>query len=183
MSELAALRNQPFALLQALEARLQAARSDVASDPGQSWTGLAFRLRRRWLVTPQAEVSEVVPVPLLTRVPGARPFLRGIANVRGVLLPVTDLALLAGELPVASHRDQRLLVLNSQRIPAAFLVDAVLGYRQFTPGDQRHELVAEGGALTPWLLGGFVREAQPWLVLSLQRLARDETFVQAGAAA
>jgi len=181
MSDLAALRNQPFALLQALDARLRAARLDIAAEPGSGWSGLAFRLRNRWLVTPQSEVSEVVPVPALTRVPGAKSFLAGIANVRGVLLPVTDLAQLLDEPAQPPHRDQRLLVLNSQRIPAAFLVDAVLGYRPFQPADQRHELVGQAGAIAPWLLGAFVRDAQPWLVLSLQRLARADAFVQAGA--
>lgn len=181
MSDLAALRNQPYALLQALETRLRAARLDVIADPGQTWTGLACRLRQRWLVVPQSEVSEVVPPPPLTRVPGARSFLLGIANVRGVLLPVTDLAQLIDEPPAAPDRDQRLLVLNSERIPAAFLVDEVLGYRQFLPPDQRHELVQQSGRIAPYLLGAFVREAQPWLALSLHRLARDDAFVQAGA--
>ncbi len=181
MSDLAALRNQPYALLQALESRLRSTRQDVVDAPGQTWTGLAFRLRSRMLVAPQTDVREVVPVPPLARVPGSRDFLLGIANVRGVLLPVTDLARLLDEPPVARHRDQRLLVLNSERIPAAFLVDEVHSYRQFLPTDQRHGLVSQAGRIAPYLLGAFVREAQPWLALSLHRLARDDAFVQAGA--
>lgn len=180
MSDLSALRSQPYALLQALESRLRTTRQDVVTDPGRTWTGLAFRVRGRWLVTPQTDVREVVPVSPLTRVPGTREFLPGIANVRGVLLPVTDLARFLDEPPAAPHRDQRLLVLNSERIPAAFLVDEVLSYRQFVPSDQRHVLVAQAGRIAPYLIGAFVREAQPWLVLSLHRLARDDAFVQAG---
>lgn len=180
MTELAALRNDPFDLLLALEQRLQTARVDLAAGAAQFWTGLGFRLGDRWLVAPREDVREVIMVPTLTRVPGARPWLLGLANVRGSLLPVCDIRRLLGEEHHTLARGSRVLVLNSDRVPAGFLVDEVIGYRQFTPVDQRHELAEDTGTLKPYLLGAFARDAEPWLVLSLHRLAAGEAFNRAG---
>lgn len=181
MSEdLLALRDRPFELLGALERRLQTARLDLAAGAAQFWTGLGFRLGERWLVAPRQDVREVIVPPPLTRVPGARPWLLGLANVRGALLPVCDLHRLLGEEHKVLERGSRLLVFNSERVPAGFLVDEVAGYRQFAPADQRRELVADSGPLAPYLLGAFVREGQPWLALSLHKVASGDAFNRAG---
>ena len=177
---LRALRDDPFALLTALEDRFQTARVDLAAGAAQFWTGLGFRLGDRWLVAPREDVREVIVPPPLTRVPGARPWLLGLANVRGSLLPVCDVHRLLGEEHHTMARGARVLVYNSDRVPAGFLVDEVAGYRQFAPADQRPEIVAEAGILAPFLLGAFVREGQPWLALSLHKLAAGEAFNRVG---
>ena len=179
-AELLALRGDPFALLAALERKLQSNRIDLAAGAAQFWTGLGFRLGDRWLGAPRADVSEVIMVPALTRVPGARPWLLGLANVRGSLLPVCDVRRLLGEEHHTLARGSRVLVFNSDRIPAGFLVDEVVGYRQFAPSDQRHELAEDVGALKPYLLGAFAREAEPWLVMSLHKLAGGDAFNRVG---
>lgn len=171
---------RPFELLWELETRLRAARLDVASGQTQSWTGLAFRLRELWLVAPRDEIREVIAPPKLTGVPGARPWLLGVANVRGGLLPVTDLGQFLGEARLQEQREQRVLVYNSERIPAGLLVDEVSGYRQFAPSDQQHALAAGGGALAPYLIGGFAREGRDWLAFSLHKLVHSSAFTAAG---
>ena len=180
-ADLAGLVGQPFELLFALENRLRAARLDIAAGQTQSWTGLGFRLREHWLVAPREDVREVITVPKVTRVPGAKPWMLGVANVRGSLLPVTDLAQLLNLPRLPEHRDQRVLVFNSDRVPAGVLVDEVAGYRQFAPSDQRHELARDSGELESYLLGGFSREGRNWLVLSLHKLTRSLSFTVAGA--
>jgi twitching motility protein PilI len=179
-AELLALAGQPFELLYALENRLRAARLDIAAGQTQSWTGLGFRLREHWLVAPREDVREVITPPRVTRVPGAKAWLLGVANVRGNLLPVTDLGQMLGYARQPEHRDQRVLVFNSDRVPAGVLVDEVAGYRQFAPSDQRHELARGSGELEPFLLGGFAREGRNWLVLSLHKLAASQAFTVAG---
>ena len=178
--DLLALRDSPFELLGALERRLQTARVDLAAGSAQFWTGLGFRLGDRWLVAPREDVREVIVPPALTRVPGGRPWLLGLANVRGSLLPVCDLQRLLGAEHNTLVRSSRVLVYNSDRVPAGFLVDEVSGYRQFAPADQRPELVDESGALKPYLLGAFVREAQAWLAVSLHKLVAGDAFNRAG---
>ena len=113
-TELQALRDDPFALLSAMEQRLQTARVDLAAGAAQFWTGLGFRLGERWLVAPREDVREVIALPSLTRVPGARPWMLGLANVRGSLLPVCDLQRLLGEEHHTLARNCRVLVYNNE---------------------------------------------------------------------
>lgn len=170
------MEGDPFDLLISIEERLQASRADIAAGAAQSWVGLGFRLGDRWLVAPRDDVREVIPPPTLTRIPNAVPWLRGLANVRGELLAVADLNGLLGLDAGERARTQRVLVLNSRRVPAGLLVDEVAGYRQFSPAEQRHEIVSDAGALGPYLLGAFVREGRPWLAMSLHKIAQSEQF-------
>jgi twitching motility protein PilI len=177
---LESLSDEPFELLAALEQRLQTARLDVSAGAAQFWVGLGFRLGDRWCVAPREDVREVIVPPPMTRIPGARPWLLGVANVRGSLLPVCDLQRLIGAEHNALERNSRVLVYNSDRVPAGFLVDEVAGYRQFTPNEQRRELLSHGGPLAPFMIGGFVRDAQSWLALSLDKIAASDLFGHAG---
>jgi len=51
-----------------------------------------FRSGRERYCLPVAEVEEVVEWPTLTRIPLVPPFLKGIFNLRGVIIPVLDIA-------------------------------------------------------------------------------------------
>lgn len=179
-ADLRSLRAQPFELLQQFEARLRAVRLDMAAGQAETWSGLGFRVDEHWLVTPREDVLEVVVPPSLTHVPNARNWLLGVANLRGNLLTIVDMRRYFG-LPAADpHRGQRVLVLNSLRIPAGFLVDEVAGHRQFTPSEQRHSEAARVESLSPYLLGAFVREGQPWLAMSLHKMVQSASLRQAG---
>lgn len=176
------LRGDPFALLSALDQRLRAMRVDAAAGSVEVWQGLAFRQGERWVVAPKDDVREVIQPPRLTRVPNAKAWLAGVANVRGSLLTLIDLGLLfGGESSAGSGRTTRALVLNSDRMPAAFLVDEVAGYRQFTVREQAPSVaVPTSDAMAPYVLGGFLREGRAWQVLSLHKLAQSETLRRAG---
>lgn len=182
-TELRRLQDRPFQLLAALAGELRASRPEtgVASGGEDAWIGLGFRLKDRWFVTPRADVREILrPVPY-TRVPGARPWLAGVANVRGNLLPLIDLRRFAGLAPTTVTRSSRLLVFSDDRVPAGFMVDEVGGFRRFGVADQRHELVRdETSWAAPYLLGAFVREGQEWSVFSLLKLVHGPDFQNAG---
>ncbi len=173
-------RDDPFELLLRLDDRLRSARLDVAAGQAEQWTGLGFRVAQEWLLVPRDEVREVIPPPPHTRVPNARAWLLGLANVRGGLITVIDLQLLLGGRSAQVGRAQRLLVLNDERLPIGFLVDEVAGYRQFVPQDQQPPPAPELDALQPLELGGFFREARQWRVISLQKLVRTDAVRQAG---
>ena len=70
---------------------------------------------------PAADVVEVIPAPRTTRVPHAPESLRGLANVRGAVVPVVSLAGLLGQ-PVGPERR---LVMLAGATPVGLLVDEV----------------------------------------------------------
>ncbi len=178
--DLAALRDSPYDALAELEARVRDARVDIVAGQSAVWIGLGFRIRDTWCVVPREDVREVITPPRLTRVPGSKTWLLGVANVRGSLLPVTDLGEVLGMPHGIPIRQSRVLVFNSERVPAGFMVDEVVGYRQFLPSDQRHEFISEAPNLAPYLLGAFARDGRLWLVVSLHKLAAAPAFISAG---
>lgn len=183
MSDAAALPADPFDLLKQIESRVQAIGNPLATGASQNWVGLGVRVADRWLLMPQDDVREVITLPTLTRVPGAKPWLLGLANVRGNLLPVCDLrGLMDGAAaPAPLTRNSRVLVYNSERRPAGFLVDEVAGYRQFTSGEQDPDASANCGLPAQQVIGAFTRDGQSWVAVSLHRIVLSDSFVQAGA--
>ena len=93
-TELRALREHPFELLRELERRSRVAITGSPADDvsTEEWVGIGLRLGNERFVVAREEVREVLMLPsTLTRVPGAKPWIRGLANVRGHLLPIADL--------------------------------------------------------------------------------------------
>jgi len=179
-AELRALRDNPFEQLLRMEARMRAARLDVVAGQAQTWGGLGFRINDAWLVAPRDEVREVIAPPRMSRVPNVRAWLLGVANVHGSLVTIIDLRQFLGMPVIDQQRAQRVLIFNSERLPLGFLVDEVLGHRQFVPNEQRREIVGGAGGFAPYLLSAFVRDGQPWLAMSLHKVAGSDNFKHAG---
>ena len=97
---LADLRNKPFELLQELELRTNRAATGrgVQAGAGDEWVGVAFQLGEYQFVTDRSDIREILMLTGVTRVPGSKAWVRGLANIRGQLLPIIDLnAFLGGE--------------------------------------------------------------------------------------
>lgn len=86
--------------------------------------------------------SEVVNLPVLTRVPGAAPHLLGVFAHRGEVLPVIDLAKLIGK-PV-DEAFKRVVLVRVARGTLAFTAAKVIGVSTIEPGLPR---LGESGAL------------------------------------
>ncbi len=84
----------------------------VADQPPQDtrlqhWSGIGFRIAGQWFVAPMGEIAEVLREPRSSRVPGVQPWVRGVANLRGRLLPVMDLSAFLGLGPAAAGKQRR----------------------------------------------------------------------------
>lgn len=84
---------------------------------------LTFRSAGRLYALPAGQVSEVIRLPALARVPHAPNGLLGLANLRGDILPVASLRGLLGE-DAAADRATRAVVLAGAA-PVALAVEAV----------------------------------------------------------
>src|SRR5262245_40197057 len=128
-----AATENPFELLNRMQ---QAAVAETRALPQETetvvlWSGVAFRLGDMRLVTQLDQVLEVLPPPAMTLVPGVKPWVKGIANVRGNLITIIDLAEFFGKTPVTHDLTARLMILNNPELHAGLLVNEVLGLRHF----------------------------------------------------
>ncbi|MGA9851528.1 MAG: chemotaxis protein CheW [Gammaproteobacteria bacterium] len=180
-STLAELRARPFELLQELERRSRVAASGRGREAAhqEEWVGVGFRVGRAYLVSSREEVREVLPFPGVTRLPGAKPWLLGLANVRGQLLPVTDLNTFFGGPPTDIGRNTRVLMVNHADIPAGLLVDEVRGFRRFVASEQVEAVPEILPGMTPFITGAYKAGDELWGVLGVHGLVETPAFLHA----
>jgi len=180
-SALLELRERPFELLKELERRSRIAASGRGQESGQQeeWVGVGFRVGHTRLVAARQEVREILTWPGVTSLPGAKPWLLGLANVRGQLLPVTDLAAFFGGEPATIGRGSRVLMVNHADIPAGLLVDEVRGFRRFVASEKAEVMPDTLPGMTPFLAGAYGSEEEVWGVLGLHGLVESSVFLQA----
>ena len=181
---LADLRDRPYKLLLAMEELARAAaerREGRTAEGGGEWVGVGFSLGSERFVTDRADVREVMPVPdVMARVPGAKSWLRGIANVRGQLITVIDIkAYLGGGITMPDRRS-RVLAIASRDIPTGLLVDEVLGFRRFNVSDFRQEDLKPLLRCEAYLDGSYRRGTEILPNFRLPKLLADEQFLDAG---
>ena len=180
----AGLPGSPFEILAEYE---RLALEHVAGLPEQMsapglWRGVGYRIGRQRLASGFEEVVEILPLPSLTPVPGAQPWMLGVANMRGNLLPVVDLKqFLEGERTVL-HEGQRMLVVRQRGGDVAVLIDELFGQRSFNEPQliDAAELDA-GGRYDHFIERAYRLGEQAWGIFSLERLARTPEFRQAAA--
>ncbi|HEY0664219.1 MAG TPA: chemotaxis protein CheW, partial [Thiobacillaceae bacterium] len=91
---------------------------------------LGFRVGDlNWLISLN-DTEEVIPLPPIVKVPGARRWFRGITNIRGNLYAVSDFADFMGLGVTPDHADCRLLIPHHDYgVNAALLVRGTLGLK------------------------------------------------------
>ncbi len=164
-----------------LQARL-ASRLQAARDEGLSVSWLAIRSGGSNYLLPLAQSGEIFPVASVQPVPYARPWFRGVVNLRGGLYGVVDLAsFVAGDLPTsgpapAAVAEAVVVTLNhALNVNCALLVGALAGLRQ--PGSF---VAARAPApdLPPYFGNQFTDAAgESWQEINLQTLAQIPRFL------
>ncbi len=181
---LESLRDRPFELLCELERRART----VSAQPGpdgtveREWVGVALRMAGDLYLVAREETREVLGVPTgMTRVPGAKSWIKGLANVRGQLLPIIDLRQFLGSGATPIGRTTRVVAVNHRDIPAGLLVDEVLGFRRFAEGEFSADAPPTMARCGQYLAGSFRRTGEQWPVLSLRALLESPAFTEAAA--
>jgi len=107
-----------FELLLDIDRRCRLLAADLPSQETrlQGWSGIGFRVGEQWFVAPMREVAEVLHEPRCTLMPGVKTWIRGVANLRGRLLPVMDLGGFLGHALSKADKQRRVLVVEYQDI-------------------------------------------------------------------
>jgi twitching motility protein PilI len=179
---LRSLRDRPFELLKELEKRSRTVTAGSAPDAsaGREWVGVACRMGGETFLIAREETREVLGYPgVITRIPGAKSWVKGLANVRGQLLPMLDLRQFLGSGGTQPQRNTRVVVVNHREIPAGLIVDEVLGFRRFAEAEFNAEAPPTVIRCDIYLAGAFRRGGEVWPVLSLKSLVESQSFLQA----
>lgn len=163
----------------ALRSQAHARSLPKLADSLTYWEGILFQVGGERFVSPLQEVVEILNYPAsVTSVPGTKPWVRGVANIRGNLLPIVDLqAFLGGGTTIAGRRS-RVLVVHRQEIFTGLLVGNMVGMRHFDEAE-RTECQTVEGATARYVTGAFEYDEEVWPVFSMHALAESPEFLSA----
>ena len=170
-------------LLQDIEnqSRQHGTRLTLEEEEKGTWEGVLFKVAGEQLVAPLNEVKEILNVPAtISSVPGAKSWVRGVANVRGNLLPIIDLQVFLGGGALVAGKRSRILVIDCEGLFAGLMVGDVIGMRHFEDQNFSVDCVEES-SVSKYIQGGFLVDGNQWPVFSIQALVEDPVFQVAAA--
>jgi twitching motility protein PilI len=168
--------------LRALQTRL-ADRLQAAKTTPRTRGWLAVECAGVGLLLPLAQAGEIFPLRALLKLPHAKPWMAGVAQLRGDLYSVIDLAAFLG-LRAPQPRDsatsegQLVVMAPALQVNAALRVDRLAGLR----GEEQLTLIPEtpdGGATKPAFAAARWKDHQgvSWQEIDLGALAVDGAFL------
>ena len=171
-----------FAALQELAGR---SRQHARALPAQvnaapRWSGIGFSLLGHRFVASLGHVAEMLEVPPFTRLPGVQPWTLGLANVRGRLLPLFDMAMFLGGRLNTSRKQHRILVVDEDKMFCGLIVDQAFGMQHFT-SEVYTPTVADAPEQVAAIIDGAYTDGtgNQWAVMDIPALLRDPRFANA----
>ncbi len=178
--------DHPFtALLEiARLARINAQGLPAQVDIQRRWSGIGFQLGGVQLVIAMSDVAEILDVPVATQLPGVQPWAKGVANVRGRLLPVIDFSQFMGVSDHSLDHKHGVLVIEKGDLYCGLIVDQVYGMKNFPAEasydegfDQELDVPIEG--LRHLVQGAYLADNTIWAVFNPALLKLDKQFMNA----
>lgn len=174
---------KPYALLQDIENRSRTKALGIPQqvDIRKTWTGVGFRLGENYLLSTLDEVNEILVSPEMTRVPNALSWVKGIANVRGMLLPIMDLRGFIEGNAIESGRKTRVLLIKKGELISGLMVDEVFGMRHFFEEERVSNVPTISENLNKYIHGAFLQADRHWGIFNMDKLAADPEFINVAA--
>lgn len=163
----------------ARQSRAAARGLPAQADIRPQWSGIGFSLMGSLFVAPMGEVSEMLEVPDYTHLPGVQPWVRGVANVRGRLLPLFDMGLFFGDRLSSSRKQRRVLILETEELYSGLIVDQVFGMQHFPMDEYNYQSGKVAEAIQPFVTGSYPQGSDVWSVFRPALLAEDFRFTNA----
>jgi len=174
--------SSPYEYLAQLQTRCQqhAVGLPTKAKVDDAWVGIGFSANSIRCIARMTEVSEILPVPDTIRVPGVKKWVRGLANIRGALMPILDLRgfLIGGDTKI--NKKSRILVVNQSGILAGILVEEVFGLRRFKQGTQNKNSTddAKEANMGQYVTGEFLEKNEQWNIFSIKTLLATDSFLR-----
>lgn len=173
----------PFTLLRDIESR---SRTKAMGLPQQvevrrTWSGIGFRVGELMLVSSLGEINEMLTIPPMTRVPNAKSWVRGVANIRGQLMPIIDLRGAIEGVLIEEDRRTRVLLIQHDKLAAGLVVNEAMGLRHFFDEERVGGIPNLPEAYREFVIGGYKQGNTQWGVFSMPKLATCKRFLEVAA--
>lgn len=156
-----------------------AAPMPMKSEEQTEWQGLGFQISGVRLVSPLGEIDEVMKLPRYTTLPGVQPWVLGIANVRGRLIPIVDMHKYLDITTALPRKEWRVLVVEDGDLVVGLLVEQSLGMQHFLEESFEESTPPEDmTGMRRNLRGAYRYGGRKYYVVSLASFIRDERLFE-----
>lgn len=151
------------------------------SGPSDEWSGVVFGMGGARLACNIDRIGEILPCPQSTPVPGAKPWIIGLANVRGELLTIVDLSWYLSGVRSPINNSSRLLSASLNKAPIGLLIDEVYGQRHFLDSEAVPAELEDDSPLKSVVQKNHNLGSESWHELDLDRLFNAPEFLNGAA--
>ena len=138
---------------------------------------VAFKVCGTRFLTSLGDLKEIIYVPsAITPVPRIQQWMRGVANVRGSLLPVVDLQRFLCGAEQAMSADNRILIVDREGLLVGLQVPSVYGLRHVPLEAVDGTLAPDTGEIGEFVDSGCTLEGETWPVFSIDALVHNPKF-------
>lgn len=174
----------PITLLQEMEqavlAREKARQKEGDGALTDLWYGIGYLINDVHFVSPLKHVREVLLHSRVIAVPETYSWLKGLANSRGDLITVVDIAEFLDRPAAEDANAGRWMLINDTRLNCAIVVQEVFGLKQFRESQTTTKELESALHAKPYLTGKvFKEDTRDWYELDLIKLSKDKKFVNA----
>jgi purine-binding chemotaxis protein CheW len=130
------------------------------------------------------KVQEIRGYEAVTSIPNAPPFLKGVINLRGTIVPIVDLRIKLNFANVEYNRFTVVIIINVANRVLGIVVDSVSDVMTLTPEQIRPAPDFAGTFDTEYLMGLATVDGRTLILMDIERLmtSRDMGLIQAAAA-
>lgn len=94
---------------------------------------IGFKIAEEIFYMPIADVSEILMILPITYVPRSGPYIEGVINVRGTIIPTVNLRKMMGYDRTSATMSSRIIIIRWENIYTGILVDAITVVASFSP--------------------------------------------------
>lgn len=156
----------------------QSAEVPVAHRYIEYWYGAAFEVLGTRCVASMQEARKIVDLTPTISIPGAKSWVRGLANIGGRVLSIADLTAFISD-GASTSAGKQALVVSGRGIHSGLVIDVSFGGVRFPIEEMRKDLPV-AGRLRPYISGVFRSDDGDYAVFNIERLLGDPDFMQAG---
>jgi twitching motility protein PilI len=143
------------------------------------WQGIGFKIGPFSCISSIDEIIEILPEMSYTNLPGLKPWVKGLANVRGRLVPVVDLVQFLGIPHTGNITSRKLLIVEFQNNLIGLVVSEVMGLYHLSVMEFSETIKnsIDSKELKEFIVGAFDTNSKEWLVFGLLSLFKNSDFL------
>lgn len=122
------------------------------------------------------KVREIIRMPIVTRVPNTPPYVEGVINLRGKVVPIICMRKKFGLFESENDKQTRIMVMDMDGELMGFIVDAVSEVIRISGSEIQPSPAMVAGGIDQECIAGVINQAERLLVLlNLEKMfSRDE---------